>query len=146
MHSTNLGLSLNQSRAFCTWTTIIFMLLVLIFKIFLLFVPLNPAFYLSECWSTSIPFYCIGAQGDKDRVEKQLHDMAVVVERLESSRQKLLMEVPPCFALSTQYLILRNEIHIYFVFIHRLIPSLQRLRDSSMKIQVSHLLIKNQWD
>ncbi|XP_073137583.1 uncharacterized protein [Henckelia pumila] len=31
--------------------------------------------------------------GDKDRLEKQLHDMAVVVERLESSRQKLLMEI-----------------------------------------------------
>ncbi|KAL6967591.1 hypothetical protein U1Q18_033400 [Sarracenia purpurea var. burkii] len=30
---------------------------------------------------------------DKDRLEKQLHDMAVVVERLESSRQKLLMEI-----------------------------------------------------
>ncbi|PIA54579.1 hypothetical protein AQUCO_00900860v1 [Aquilegia coerulea] len=30
---------------------------------------------------------------DKDKLEKQLHDMAVVVERLESSRQKLLMEV-----------------------------------------------------
>ncbi|XP_073272638.1 uncharacterized protein [Primulina huaijiensis] len=31
--------------------------------------------------------------GDKDKLEKQLHDMAVVVERLESSRQKLLMEI-----------------------------------------------------
>ncbi|KAF5189001.1 myosin heavy chain-like protein [Thalictrum thalictroides] len=30
---------------------------------------------------------------DKDKLEKQLHDMAVVVERLENSRQKLLMEV-----------------------------------------------------
>ncbi|XWS71640.1 hypothetical protein CRYUN_Cryun03dG0155500 [Craigia yunnanensis] len=30
---------------------------------------------------------------DKDKLEKQLHDMAVVVERLESSRQKLLMEI-----------------------------------------------------
>ncbi|KAG8371448.1 hypothetical protein BUALT_Bualt13G0088600 [Buddleja alternifolia] len=30
---------------------------------------------------------------DKDRLEKQLHDMAVAVERLESSRQKLLMEI-----------------------------------------------------
>ncbi|KAF7121330.1 hypothetical protein RHSIM_Rhsim13G0076600 [Rhododendron simsii] len=30
---------------------------------------------------------------DKERFEKQLHDMAVVVERLESSRQKLLMEI-----------------------------------------------------
>ncbi|GLT66996.1 hypothetical protein SLA2020_393330 [Shorea laevis] len=30
---------------------------------------------------------------DKDRLEKQLHDMAVIVERLESSRQKLLMEI-----------------------------------------------------
>ncbi|KAF5954258.1 hypothetical protein HYC85_007114 [Camellia sinensis] len=30
---------------------------------------------------------------DKERLEKQLHDMAVVVERLESSRQKLLMEI-----------------------------------------------------
>lgn len=30
---------------------------------------------------------------DKERLEKQLHDMAVVVERLENSRQKLLMEI-----------------------------------------------------
>ncbi|KAL6586208.1 hypothetical protein OROMI_002852 [Orobanche minor] len=30
---------------------------------------------------------------DKERLEKHLHDMAVVVERLESSRQKLLMEI-----------------------------------------------------
>ncbi|KAL6566766.1 hypothetical protein OROMI_015170 [Orobanche minor] len=29
----------------------------------------------------------------RKRLEKQLHDMAVVVERLESSRQKLLMEI-----------------------------------------------------
>ncbi|PIN26560.1 hypothetical protein CDL12_00696 [Handroanthus impetiginosus] len=33
------------------------------------------------------------AMEDKDRLEKQLHDMAVAVERLESSRQKLLMEI-----------------------------------------------------
>lgn len=32
-------------------------------------------------------------QEDKVRLEKQLHDMAVAIERLESSRQKLLMEV-----------------------------------------------------
>ncbi|XP_076885962.1 uncharacterized protein LOC143535641 [Bidens hawaiensis] len=30
---------------------------------------------------------------DKERLEKQLHDMAVAVERLESSRQKLLSEI-----------------------------------------------------
>ncbi|CAA0819946.1 myosin heavy chain-related [Striga hermonthica] len=30
---------------------------------------------------------------DKERLENQLHDMAVAVERLESSRQKLLMEI-----------------------------------------------------
>ncbi|KAA3456753.1 filamin A-interacting protein 1-like [Gossypium australe] len=30
---------------------------------------------------------------DKEKLEKQLHDMAVVVERLENSRQKLLMEI-----------------------------------------------------
>ncbi|KAL3850636.1 hypothetical protein ACJIZ3_012518 [Penstemon smallii] len=30
---------------------------------------------------------------DKERLEKQLHDMAVAVERLESSRLKLLMEI-----------------------------------------------------
>nr|GEU32123.1 hypothetical protein [Tanacetum cinerariifolium] len=30
---------------------------------------------------------------DKDRLEKQLHDMAVAVERLENSRQKLLLEI-----------------------------------------------------
>ncbi|KAJ7012674.1 WEB family protein [Populus alba x Populus x berolinensis] len=30
---------------------------------------------------------------DKEKLEKQLHDMAVAVERLESSRQKLLMEI-----------------------------------------------------
>ncbi|KAM7496499.1 hypothetical protein LguiA_020913 [Lonicera macranthoides] len=30
---------------------------------------------------------------DKERLEKQLHDMAVAVERLEGSRQKLLMEI-----------------------------------------------------
>ncbi|XP_015088476.1 citron Rho-interacting kinase isoform X1 [Solanum pennellii] len=33
------------------------------------------------------------SEGDKVRLEKQLHDMAVAIERLESSRQKLLMEV-----------------------------------------------------
>ncbi|XVF46594.1 hypothetical protein PTKIN_Ptkin03bG0039700 [Pterospermum kingtungense] len=30
---------------------------------------------------------------DKEKLDKQLHDMAVAVERLESSRQKLLMEI-----------------------------------------------------
>ncbi|KAK9279501.1 hypothetical protein L1049_013180 [Liquidambar formosana] len=30
---------------------------------------------------------------EKEKLEKKLHDMAVVVERLESSRQKLLMEI-----------------------------------------------------
>ncbi|XP_050369606.1 uncharacterized protein LOC126787747 [Argentina anserina] len=30
---------------------------------------------------------------DKDKLEKQMHDMAVVIEKLESSRQKLLMEI-----------------------------------------------------
>ncbi|KAM7259909.1 hypothetical protein ACFE04_015650 [Oxalis oulophora] len=30
---------------------------------------------------------------DKEKLEKQLHDMAVVIEKLESSRQKLLMEI-----------------------------------------------------
>uniref|UniRef100_A0A6V7QT11 Uncharacterized protein n=1 Tax=Ananas comosus var. bracteatus TaxID=296719 RepID=A0A6V7QT11_ANACO len=30
---------------------------------------------------------------DKEKLEKQLHDMAVMVERLEGSRQKLLMEI-----------------------------------------------------
>lgn len=30
---------------------------------------------------------------DKEKLEKQLHDMAAAVERLESSRQKLLMEI-----------------------------------------------------
>ncbi|KAH6836602.1 myosin heavy chain-like protein [Perilla frutescens var. hirtella] len=30
---------------------------------------------------------------DKERLEKQLHDMAIAVERLETSRQKLLMEI-----------------------------------------------------
>ncbi|KAH1115176.1 hypothetical protein J1N35_008554 [Gossypium stocksii] len=30
---------------------------------------------------------------DKEKIEKQLHDMAVAVERLENSRQKLLMEI-----------------------------------------------------
>lgn len=32
-------------------------------------------------------------QEDKERLEKQLHEMAVAIERLENSRQKLLMEV-----------------------------------------------------
>ncbi|CAL2263902.1 unnamed protein product [Prunus armeniaca] len=30
---------------------------------------------------------------DKEKLEKQLHDMAVVIEKLESSRQKLLIEI-----------------------------------------------------
>lgn len=30
---------------------------------------------------------------DKERLEKQMHDMAVAIERLENSRQKLLMEI-----------------------------------------------------
>ncbi|KAL2489034.1 myosin heavy chain-related [Forsythia ovata] len=30
---------------------------------------------------------------DKEKLEKQLHDMAIAIERLESSRQKLLMEI-----------------------------------------------------
>lgn len=33
------------------------------------------------------------SEEDKVRLEKQLHDMAVAIERLESSRQKLLMEI-----------------------------------------------------
>lgn len=33
------------------------------------------------------------SQQNKEKYEKQLHDMAVMVERLESSRQKLLMEI-----------------------------------------------------
>lgn len=32
-------------------------------------------------------------QDDKEKLEKQLHDMAVVIEKLEISRQKLLVEV-----------------------------------------------------
>lgn len=32
-------------------------------------------------------------QEDKQKLDKQLHDMALAVERLENSRQKLLMEV-----------------------------------------------------
>lgn len=32
-------------------------------------------------------------QEEKNKLENQLHDMAVVIERLENSRQKLLMEV-----------------------------------------------------
>ncbi|KAK8944964.1 hypothetical protein KSP39_PZI007586 [Platanthera zijinensis] len=32
-------------------------------------------------------------QQNKEKYEKQLHDMAVMIERLESSRQKLLMEI-----------------------------------------------------
>lgn len=33
------------------------------------------------------------SQEDKQKLDKQLHDMALAVERLENSRQKLLMEV-----------------------------------------------------
>lgn len=36
-------------------------------------------------------------QEEKEKLEKQLHDMAVAVERLESSRQKLLKEVQSLF-------------------------------------------------
>jgi hypothetical protein len=32
-------------------------------------------------------------QEDREKLESQLHDMALMVERLEGSRQKLLMEV-----------------------------------------------------
>ncbi|XP_068309611.1 uncharacterized protein [Pyrus communis] len=32
-------------------------------------------------------------QEDKEKLEQQLHDMAVVIEKLESSRQKLLIEI-----------------------------------------------------
>ncbi|CAI0540180.1 unnamed protein product [Linum tenue] len=37
--------------------------------------------------------YNVFSMEDKERLEKQLHDMAVAVERLESSRQKLLKEI-----------------------------------------------------
>nr|XP_004486978.1 golgin subfamily B member 1 isoform X1 [Cicer arietinum] len=40
---------------------------------------------------------------DKQKLDKQLHDMALVVERLESSRQKLLMEVNSSFLYFTLY-------------------------------------------
>lgn len=43
------------------------------------------------------------SQEDKQKLDKQLHDMALVVERLESSRQKLLMEVNSSFLYFTLY-------------------------------------------
>ncbi|KAL5787519.1 hypothetical protein ACOSP7_004468 [Xanthoceras sorbifolium] len=45
----------------------------------------------------------------KEKLEKQLHDMAVAVERLESSRRKLLMEVQS----SCMVVILGYEIWIF---------------------------------
>lgn len=45
------------------------------------------------CFDLYSVFLFSKLQEDKEKLEKQLHDMAVVVERLESSRQKLLMEV-----------------------------------------------------
>ncbi|KAI3507693.1 hypothetical protein L1887_22683 [Cichorium endivia] len=42
-----------------------------------------------------VQFTLVGEE-DKERLEKQLHDMAVAVERLENSRQKLLFEVKDC--------------------------------------------------
>ena len=53
-------------------------------------------------------------QEDKEKLEKQLHDMAVAVERLESSRQKLLMEVLSFFCCPLITLI-RNSQHIFKV-------------------------------
>lgn len=38
-------------------------------------------------------FIFVSSQEDRHRLEKQLHDLALAVERLESSRQKLLVEV-----------------------------------------------------
>ncbi|OVA17773.1 hypothetical protein BVC80_1835g154 [Macleaya cordata] len=37
--------------------------------------------------------FLIFLQQEKEKLEKQMHDMAVMVERLESSRQKLLLEI-----------------------------------------------------
>lgn len=39
-----------------------------------------------------VSFVCT-RQEDKEILEQQMHDMALMVERLESSRQKLLTEV-----------------------------------------------------
>ena len=39
-------------------------------------------------------------QQDREKLENQLHDMALMVERLEGSRQKLLMEVLDAVLLS----------------------------------------------
>lgn len=68
-------------------------------------------------------------QEDKEKLEKQLHDMAVAVERLESSRQKLLMEVL-CFLCCPLITWIRNSQHIFKTrlllnLVCRLILSLQ---------------------
>lgn len=60
-------------------------------------------------------------KGDKVRLEKQLHDMAVAIERLESSRQKLLMEVYPPSSIFFSFCNVKFEIILlcsYFRSIH----------------------------
>lgn len=49
--------------------------------------------YIHGMFDLSFLFMFSDLQEDKEKFEKQLHDMAVVIERLESSRQKLLVEV-----------------------------------------------------
>lgn len=49
--------------------------------------------YIDGMFDLSFLFMFSDLQEDKEKFEKQLHDMAVVIERLESSRQKLLVEV-----------------------------------------------------
>lgn len=79
------------------------------------------------CFNLYSVFLFSKLQEDKEKLEKQLHDMAVVVERLESSRQKLLMEVglSLLYFPSVKCALCLMEKMLDYVF-GRLIPNLRR--------------------
>lgn len=79
------------------------------------------------CFNLYSVFLFSKLQEDKEKLEKQLHDMAVVVERLESSRQKLLMEVDLSllYFSSVKCALCLMERMLDYVF-GRLIPNLRR--------------------
>lgn len=56
------------------------------------------------------------SQEDKQKLDSQLHDMALAIERLESSRQKLLMEVKSLYLNFDVFVLLLKENHHCFVY------------------------------
>jgi len=56
------------------------------------------------------------SQEDKQKLDIRLHDMALAIERLESSRQKLLMEVKSLYLNFDVYVLLLKENQHCFVY------------------------------